>query len=71
MKSDIICRNLQPMEEQKTLTFIDWNGDEKTWIFDSSLNGLAERIKTPKKYEDFDKVHLPEIEKFLKEKGWL
>ena len=59
------------MEEQKTLKFIDWNGKEKTWIIDPSLNGVAERMKTPKKLENFDEVHAPAIEKFLKEKGWL
>lgn len=71
MKRDIFCRNLELMEEQKTLKFIDWNGQEKTWIFDSSLNGVAERMKVPKKYQDFEEVHWPAIEKFLKEKGWL
>jgi len=59
------------MEEQKIIKEIGLNGQEITYIVDSSLNGLAERIKTPKKYEDFEEVHWPAIEKFLKEKGWL
>jgi len=59
------------MEEPKTYKFIDWDGKEKTWIIDPSLNGVAERTKVPKKYENFNEEHLPAIEKFLKEKGWL
>jgi|GEM_PF-5518665 len=59
------------MEEQKIIKEIGLNGQEITYIVDPSLNGLAERIKTPKKYENFETEHLPAIEKFLKEKGWL
>jgi len=58
------------MEEQKIIRETGLNGQEITYIIDPSLNGVAERMKVPKKYEDFNEVHLPEIEKFLEEKGW-
>jgi hypothetical protein len=59
------------MTEPKIIKEIGLNGKEITYIVDPSLNCKADRLKVPKKYEDFNEVHLPVIEKFLKEKGWL
>jgi hypothetical protein len=71
MQNHTFCRNLQYMEEQKIIKEIGLNGQEITYIVDPSLNGVAERMKVPEKYKDFNEVHLPVIKKFLEEKGWL
>ena len=55
------------MEDQKIIKEIGLNGQEITYIVDPSLNDVARRLKLPKKYQDFNEVHLPEIERFYRE----
>lgn len=57
------------MEEPKTYKFIDWDGKEKTWIIDPSLNGAAERTKLPKKVIEANK-RLKELEDEIKKIPW-
>ena len=57
------------MEEQKIIKEIGLGGREITFIIDPSLNGVAEKMKLPKKYENFNEVDLPIIQKFMKEQG--
>lgn len=54
------------MEEQKIIKERGLNGQEITYIVDPSLNGVAERMKVPPKYQNMGET-LREIKKFLEE----
>jgi hypothetical protein len=53
------------MEEKKIIKVKTFGGRETTYVVDERLNGVAERMKLPKKYQDVNE-QLRKIKNFPK-----